>query len=304
MVARAVAEGLRTRAAVRTMPRLPVPGAEYVAGLELGSDGGWAAALAGVEVMVHAAARVHVMRESAADPLSEFRRVNVDGTVRLAREAAAAGVRRLVFVSSIKVNGESTSPGRPFTASDEPAPVDPYGISKLEAERALRTVASETGLEVVVVRPVLVYGAGVKGNMAAMMRWLVRGLPLPLGAVRNRRSLVALDNLVGLLLTAARHPRAPGGTFLVSDGDDVSTTSLLERMSRALGVRPRLIPFPAALFEMGLATIGRGDVARRLFGSLQVDIAATRERLGWRPTATVDEALRATAADFLRHQSS
>ena len=300
VVARAVADGVRTRAAVRVLPDVPVAGAEYVSGLELTSTSGWLPALAGVDVVVHTAARVHVMRELAADPLAEFRRVNVDGTLRLARDAAAAGVRRLVFVSSIKVNGEATEPGQAFRATDVPTPVDPYGVSKLEAEQGLREIAEQVGLEVVTVRPVLVYGPGVKGNLATMMRWLVRGVPLPFGAIDNARSLVALESLVDLLLVCATHPTAAGGTFLVSDGEDLSTTALLRRMSGALGVPPRLLPVPGRLLRRVVDAAGRADLARRLFGSLQVDIASTRDRLGWRPSVTVDDALRATAAEFLR----
>lgn len=302
VVRRAAADGRRVRAAVRTAPAAPIAGAEYVTGLDVAEPAGWDAALTGVDTIVHAAARVHVMHDAAADPLAEFRRVNVEGTVRLARQAAAAGVRRLVFVSSIKVNGEGTPPGRPYLATDAPAPADPYGVSKLEAEQGLHEVSAATGLEVAVVRPVLVYGPGVKGNLATMMRWLDRGVPLPLGAVDNRRSLVALDNLVDLLLTCADHPRAPGGTFLVSDGDDLSTSALLRRMSRALGTSPRIVPVPAALLRLGLAATGRGDLARRLFGSLQVDITPTTERLGWRPTASAEHALRATAGVFLEQR--
>lgn len=302
VVRRAVADGLRVRAAVRTEAAAPIAGAEYSAGLDVAEPTGWDAALTNVDTIVHAAARVHVMRDVAADPLAEFRRVNVEGTVRLARQAAAAGVRRLVFVSSIKVNGEGTLPGRPYVSTDTPAPCDPYGISKLEAELGLHEVSAASGLGVVVVRPVLVYGPGVKGNLASMMRWLDRGVPLPFGAIGNRRSLVALDNLVDLLLTCARHPRAPGGTFLVSDGEDLSTTALLRQMSRALGAPARLVPVPVALLRFALRATGRADLARRLFGSLQVDIAPTTHRLGWRPKASVDHALHATASAFLEQR--
>ena len=194
----------------------------------------WTPALQGIDAVIHCAARVHVMDERAADPLAEFRAVNVEATRHLAQQAAAAGVRRFVFVSSIKVNGEETTPGRPFTADAEPQPQDPYGQSKLEAERALFEIARQTGLEVVVVRPPLVYGPGVKANFASLMRALQRRLPLPFGSIDNRRSLVARDNLVDLLVLCTRHPAAAGQVFLVSDGEDLSTAQLCRGLSRAM----------------------------------------------------------------------
>jgi nucleoside-diphosphate-sugar epimerase len=212
-------------------------------------------------------------------------------------------VRRLVFLSSIKVNGEATAPGRPFTAADAPAPADPYGISKREAEDALRALARETGLEVVMIRPVLVYGPGVKGNFLSMLRWLHRGVPLPLGAVRNRRSLVALDNLVDLIRVTLRHPAAANETFLVSDGVDLSTTELLRRAAAALGRKARLLPVPAAARRLPARLLGKDAVADRLVGSLTVDITRTRERLGWTPPVAVDAALEQTARDFLAREA-
>lgn len=279
---------VRSSAAAGRHPRWSAVG-------ELTAATDWSALVAGVDVVVHTAARVHVLDDAAADPLAEFQRVNVQGTLRLARQASAAGVGRFVFVSSVKVNGESTPGGRPFTADDRPAPLDAYGVSKHEAESALRELASQTGMELVIVRPPLVYGPGVKANFAAMMRWLGRGMPLPLGAVDNRRSLVALDNLVDLLATCLRHPAAAGQTFLVSDGEDVSTTQLLRRMGAALGRPARLLPVPPSWLEWGAARIGKGDVARRLCGSLQVDITKTRDLLGWRPPLSLDEGLRKAA---------
>ena len=293
---------MRVRAAVRR-PDARLPGA--VEAVQVGDIVGttrWDDALRGVDAVVHAAARVHVMHDVAADPLAEFRRVNVAGTVRLAREAARAGVKRFVFVSSIKVSGEGTRPGRPFRADDEPDPVDSYGVSKREAEDELRLVARETGLEVAIVRPVLVYGPGVKGNFHSMMRWLHRGVPLPLGAVHNRRSLVALDNLVDLLVTTLVHPAAANRTFLVSDGEDLSTTELLRRTATALGTRARLLPVPAPLLQGAARVAGRRAVADRLCGNLQVDITPTRELLGWTPSVAIDTALERAARHFLGQQ--
>lgn len=255
----------------------------------------WSAALSGITVVIHCAARVHVMQDTAADPLEEFRRVNVQGTLRLAGQAAAAGVRRFIFVSSIKANGEATQSGRPFTADDVPAPLDPYGVSKMEAEQALRELSAQTGMEVVIVRPPLVYGPGVKANFAAMMRWLRRGVPLPLGRIENARSMVARDNLADLLVTCVTHPAAAGQTFLVSDGEDVSTTELLRRMSKAMGRSARLLPVPGSWLELGAAMLGKRAVAQRLCGSLQVDIEKTRRLLGWRPPLTLDQGLKQAA---------
>ena len=255
----------------------------------------WTVALGGVSVVVHCAARVHVMIDSSTNPLEEFRRVNVAGTLNLAHQAAAAGVRRFVFVSSIKVNGEATHLGSAFEADDAPGPLDAYGTSKMEAEQGLRKLSAKTGMQVVIIRPPLVYGPGVKANFATMMRWLQRGVPLPLGAIHNQRSLVALDNLVDLIVTCLTHPAAANQTFLVSDGEDVSTKELLRRMGRAMGRPARLIPVPASWLKLAAAIIGKADVAQRLCGSLQVDIEKTRRLLGWSPPVSLDEGLRRAA---------
>lgn len=254
--------------------------------------------LIGVEVVVHAAARVHVMNDQADDVLAEFRRINVDGTVSLARSAAAAGVKRFIFISSIKVNGESTEPGKPFRADLKPQPMDPYGVSKMEAELALKDVAKETGIEVVIVRPPLVYGPGVKANFLSMMRWLDRGVVLPFGAIGNRRSLVAIGNLVDLLVTCIDHPAAAGHTFLVSDDSDMSTTQLLDNMATALGKKARLLPLPVWLLKTVASSFGKQSVAQRLCASLQVDISKTRQVLGWFPPVSVGKALRQTAGYY------
>lgn len=265
---------------------------------DIGPDTDWHAALTGCEAVVHLAARVHVMRDMAATPLTEFRRINVGGTLALAHQAANAGVRRFVMVSSAKVNGESTLPGQPFTAHDAPAPQDAYAISKHEAEQGLRSLAAQNGMEVVIVRPPLVYGPGVKANFAAMMRWLSRGIPLPLGSItRNRRSLVGIDNLVDLIVTCLDHPSAAGYTFLASDGEDLSTTELLCRLGAALGLPTRLVPVPESWLSLGAHLVGRPEIYKRLCGSLQLDIAFTREQLDWKPPVSVDEGLRRAARE-------
>lgn len=294
---------MAVRASVRRQSALAGSAKLYVTG-NVSKDTDWRDALRGVDAVVHAAARVHVLRESAADPLAAFRSVNVEGTKALARQAAIAGVRRFVFISSVKVNGERTHAGQPFTATDPPRPEDPYGISKLEAENALRQISSETGMEVVIVRPVLVYGPGVKANFRAMMKWVHRGVPLPLGSVRNQRSFVAMDNLTDLVAVCIRHPGAAGRTFLVSDGEDMSTPELLQRIAMALGVRPRVFNLPSALLRGAATLVGKKAYADRLCASLQVDISATREILGWTPPHTVDAALRSTALDFLETQET
>lgn len=261
-----------------------------------GRDADWDMALAGCGAVLHLAARVHVMNETARDPFEAFRQANVEATLALARKAVAAGVRRFIYVSSAKVNGEATVPGRPFTAHDVPAPEDPYAISKHEAERALKALAAATGLEVVVVRPPLVYGPGVKANFAALMRWVARGRPLPLGAiVHNRRSLVGLSNLVDLLMRCVTHPAAAGQVFLASDGDDLSTAELVRRMGRALGRDARLWPIPETGLRWAAGLAGLSGVAQRLCGSLQLDISHTRDTLSWTPPVSVDAELARTA---------
>lgn len=270
-----------------------------VPGIEPGTD--WLRPLESVEVVIHCAARVHVMDEREADPLEAFRRVNVWGTLRLAEQAAQAGVRRFIYLSSIKVNGEGTLPGHAYTADNSPAPLDPYGISKQEAEQALLMLAAKTQMDVVIIRPVLVYGPGVKANFRSMMAWLNRGVPLPLGAITNKRSLVALDNLVDLVVTCVHHPAAANQVFLVSDDEDLSTTELLQRMARALGRPARLLPLPAGVLSAIAQLFGKKAISQRLCGSLQVDISKTKALLGWTPTISVSGALEKTAKDFLEH---
>lgn len=270
---------------------------------DLTAETDWRAALSGIDIVVHTAARVHVMNDQAIDPLSEFRRINVTGTLNLARQAAAAQVRRFIFISSIKVNGEATPVGHSYTADDMPLPMDPYGISKYEAEQGLLALAQETGLEVVILRPVLVYGPGVKANFESMMRWLDRGIPLPLGALTdNRRSMVAVDNLINLIETCLQHPAAANQIFLVSDGEDLSTASLLQRTATALQKPARLIPVPVFLLNIAAKLIGKPGMAQRLCGSLQVDISKTSSLLGWSPPVKVDSALQKTAMYFQRQQ--
>lgn len=279
------------RAAVRHSPEALSAGTEHVTA-DLDSEAAWPAALAGIDVVVHLAARVHVMRDAASDPLAGFRRVNVAGTLRLARQATAAGVKRFVYLSSVKVNGESGT----FAETDPPSPEDPYGISKLEAEIGLRTIAGDGAMEVVIIRSPLVYGPGVRANFDALMRAIARGVPLPLGAVHNRRSLIGLDNLVDFILTCAEHPEAANQTFLISDGEDLSTTDLIRRLAAAMNRRARLVPVPASVLMLAATALGRHDVARRLLGSLQVDIRKARRTLGWSPPVSVDEGLRRAVA--------
>lgn len=252
----------------------------------------WSAALSNQQVVIHLAARAHVMKDEASDPLAEYRRVNVDGTLNLARQAAAAGVERFIFISSIKVNGERTLLGRPFTADDTPAPEDDYGISKREAEQGLQSLASETGMEVVIIRPPLVYGPGVKGNFANMIKLVAKGLPLPLGSIRNQRSLVAVNNLADLIFTCIDHPAAANQVFLAGDGHDLSTSELLLGVATAMSVPSRLIPVPGLILMFAATVVGKRRVAQRLLESLQVDITKTRDLLGWTPPISVDEGLR------------
>ena len=287
--------GLLVRAAVRAgcAERMP-QGCAIVSIDNMSATTDWTEALRGVTTVIHLAARVHVMREDAQNPLAEFRKANVAATAHLARQAAEHGVRRLVFASSIKVNGEATEGARRFSEADVPAPVDAYGMSKWEAEQALHRIAAETGLEVVVVRPPLVYGSGVKGNFAAMLGVLRRGVPLPLASVRNGRSLVYVGNLVDALLCCAKHPAAAGQTYLVSDGEDLSTPDLLRRLGEAMARPARLWPCPPALLLGGARFLGRGAQMERLLGSLRVDDQKIRRELGWAPPYSGAEGMKAT----------
>jgi nucleoside-diphosphate-sugar epimerase len=241
---------------------------------------------------VHLAARVHVMDDQASDPLAEFRRVNVQGTLRLAQQAAQAGVRRFVYISSIKALGEATLVDQPFTEESPAHPSDAYGISKLEAELGLRDLALQTGLEVVIIRPPLVYGPGVKANFAALMRAVQRGVPLPLGAVHNKRSLVSLDNLVDIIVTCLAHPNAANQTFMVSDGLDLSTTALILALAQGAGVNAHLLPAPVWALKAAASLLGKGDAMQRLCGNLQIDITKALTLLHWTPPVTVFEGLR------------
>lgn len=264
----------------------------------LGKSTPWAHALAGIDTVIHLAARVHIMDDPSADPLSEFRKVNFEGTRQLAMEAVKAGVKRLVFISTIKVNGEETDVA--YTAESPALPIDPYGISKWEAEQALWQISAETKLEVVVVRPTLVYGPGVRANFLKMMKIVYKGIPLPFASITNKRSLIYVGNLVDALATCAVHPAAVGQTFLVSDGDDMSTPELIRRTASALGVSARLLPFPPALMHLAGIITGRCSVVNRLIGSLIVDNSKISKELNWQPPFSIDEGLRDTAEWYKR----
>lgn len=276
---------------------------------DIGPDTDWSNALTEIDCVIHCAARTHMMNDTAADAFEAYRAVNLAGTRQLAEQAAVFGARRLIYLSSIKVNGEQTffPHQKPFptgareffSASDEENPESAYGISKWEAEQALYEVSARTGLEVVIIRPPLVYGPGVKGNFLSVLRWINLGIPLPLGAIHNQRSLVGIDNLINLIITCIDHPAAANQTFLVSDDEDLSTTELLRRTSKALGKTSRLIPISSSLIQCGTKLLGKQDIAERLLGNLQVNISHTKEILGWAPPVSVDKGLRKTAEWYL-----
>jgi len=263
--------------------------ATHVVG-ELSADTDWSLAVERQRVVIHAAARAHIMKDEVADPMAEYRRVNVEGTLSLARQAAAAGVKRFVFISSIGVNGNISI--RPFRVDDHTNPAEPYAQSKWEAEQGLMKLAAETSMEVVIIRPPLVYGPGAPGNFGSLVRWVEKGIPLPLGAIHNKRSLVGIDNLVDLIIRCIDHPAAANQVFLAGDGEDLSTTELLRGVGKAMGKPARLIPVPAGLLQFGATLLGRKTMAQRLLGSLQVDISKTCELLDWKPPYTVEEGLR------------
>ena len=248
-----------------------------------------------VEVVIHLAARVHVMKETSVDPLTDYLKVNLYGTANLAYQAARAGVKRLVYVSSVKVNGECATEAQPYVETDPPDPQDPYAVSKWEAELALQRIAQETALEVVIVRPPLVYGSGVAGNFVKMMKVIEKGIPLPLASVKNRRSLLYIGNLVDALITCATHPAAAGETYLVSDGAAISTSDLLRQLAAAMNVPARLFPCPPTLISLVAKMAGKSEQAERLLGSLQVDSDKIRRELNWQPPYSVQQGLQATA---------
>ncbi len=251
-----------------------------------------------IDTVVHLAARAHILHDSVCDPLSAFRVANVDQTLSLARVAVNNGVKRFVFVSSIKVNGQETFQGRPFSSTSAPSPTGSYAISKWEAEQSLLKIGQEHGMEIVIIRPPLVYGPGVKGNFASMVKWVRSGIPMPLGSIDNKRSLIALENLINFIALCAdpsKSPNAANQTFLVSDGEDVSTTELLQKVSKAYSVSPRLIPLPGAWLRFALGHIGNSELILRLLGSLEIDSTKAKELLGWQPVLSMDEQLRQMA---------
>ena len=261
---------------------------------EIGPDTDWSQALSGADIVIHLAARVHVMRDRVADPLAEFRRVNTDGTLRLAEQAAAAGVKRFIFLSTTKVTGE-LSPPSGFSETDPARPEDGYGVSKWEAEQALLEISKTTSMEVVILRPPLVYGPGVKGNFLTLLKAVDRGTVLPLGAIQNQRSLIYVGNLADVIVTATTHADAANQTFFVSDEGTVSTTSLIENIAASLNKKPRLINLPPGLLKFAGALTGKSGAIQRLIGSLTVDSGKIRSLLNWRPPFTMTEGLKLTA---------
>jgi len=292
-------EGFTPIAAIRNKCSFSAPKVRSVIVENLDAETKWSSSLKNIQVVIHTSARVHIMKDTSGDPLSEFRRVNVEGTLNLARQAATAGIKRFVFISSIKVNGENTNLNQPFTEADSPEPVDPYGISKFETEMGLYKLAKATGMEVVCIRPPLVYGPGVKANFQSMMEWLYKSAPLPFGSIHNKRSLVALDNLVDFILTCIEHPNAANQTFLISDGEDLSTTELLERVVSILGKKSRLLPVNQGVLEFILKLCGQKALAQRLCGSLQVDITKAKKLLNWTPPISLEKGLRKATKYFL-----
>jgi nucleoside-diphosphate-sugar epimerase len=296
----ALSRALQTKGlAVRGAVRSTAGDAEINVG-DIGPDTDWKNALADVGVIVHTAARVHAMSDTADDPHKQYRQVNVEGTLNLARQAASAKVKRLIFISSVKVNGESTVQGKPFTTDDHPQPDDPYSVSKWEAEVGLQKLARETGLEVTIIRAPLVYGPGVKANFRRMMRWVNLGLPLPLGSIDNKRSLIAIDNLVDLIITCIEHPAAANQTFMAGDGQDLSTTELVRAIGRAMGKPVRLYPCPAGLLLLAASLLGKRVMVQRLIGNLQIDISLAKSLLDWMPPVSLEEGLRRTVQDFVK----
>jgi nucleoside-diphosphate-sugar epimerase len=252
----------------------------------------WSAALKGQKVVIHTAGRAHINNDKSSNPMVEYRKINVNGTINLAKIAASAGVKRFIFISSIKVNGEKTILGNKFKAEDKPNPTDFYSISKLEAEKGLHKISQKTGMEVVIIRPPLVYGFGVKGNFANLIKLIKKGLPLPFGAIYNQRSLISLDNLINLISKCINNPKASNQLFLAGDGQDISTSQLFQKVAAAAGKKSFLIPVPVSFLIYSASLLGKKPLAYRLIDSLQIDISKTRNLLNWEPPVSVDEGLR------------
>ncbi|MCK5355278.1 MAG: SDR family oxidoreductase [Methyloprofundus sp.] len=291
-------QGFDVNAAVRkTSPTLPEAVQQHSIG-DLSALAENLSVFQGVDVIIHLAARAHIMNETASDPLTEFRKINTTATLNLARQAVEAGVKRFIFISSIKVNGEITAPGEVFQAEINAPPTDPYALSKYEAEHGLLSLAQSTEMDVVIIRPPLVYGPGVKANFASLIKWLNKGVPLPLGAVNNQRSLIALDNLVSFIIHCIDHPNAGNEIFLLADAEDVSTTELLQKISRALHKKARLLPVPTCWMAFIAKLMGKQAINSRLFASLQIDSSKARDLLDWKPVITMDEQLSKIAEDY------
>jgi len=300
---------MELRLAVRHQPdELQVPGVPLAGSIEVVGDinpyTNWSNALIGVDVVIHLAARVHVMKDVALDPLEEYRNANTLVTIHLAGEAAKAGVKRFIYLSSIKVNGEETAPGQSYSEDSIPAPIDPYGVSKWEAELGLEKVCAQTGMEFVIIRPPLVYGPGVKANFQKLMGLVAKGMPLPLGAVDNQRSMLALDNLVSFISEAISHPLAANQRFLLSDGKDVSTTQLLKLLAKGIGKSSLLIHIPVFILRTAAQLLGASSAADRLLGSLQIDSSKARQLLAWQSPLSVEEGIALTAKSYLNESSN
>ncbi len=277
-------------------------GVEVVNAGELNDSTDFSTAMGGVGVVIHTAARVHMMADDSPNPLREFRSVNVDGTLNLAKQAANHGVKRFIYISSIKVNGEETSVGKPYVEKITHVPVDPYALSKYEAERGLLAIMKESGMEVVIIRPPLIYGPGVGANFESMISILNRGMLLPLGAIKNKRSLISIYNLIDFIRVCISHPNAGGQVFLVSDGHDVSTTELLRTILRALGKRNTLVPIPHNLVVFVSTALGKKSLVERLCGSLVIDISKSRKLLGWEPKYSFEDEIKKTVREFLNYE--
>jgi nucleoside-diphosphate-sugar epimerase len=299
-------QGHQMIGAVRSVPvsRDGFSGTELIAVGDIHSSLDWMPCLAGVDTLVHLANRAHVMHESDANFLALYRSINTIGTLQLARQAASAGVKRFIFISSVKVNGESTLPGQSFSPVSESIPTDPYGLSKYEAEQGLRELSLRTGMEVVIIRPPLIYGPGVKANFLKMMKWLEKGIPLPLGSITNQRSLLGIHNLLDFISVCLTHPKAAGQIFMISDDHDISTTELLKEIASAMDCTPRLLPIPQYVLEKGFMLLGQSHIAERLCASLQLDITLAKTLLSWKPPYSFKDQINKTVAAYLSERSS